>query len=353
MADTNRRSAKPTTSRSPAGKPTRPAPAKTRSSIVEPVATTTRRVVRRDATGVAKPDAPDVVRDLRVKDLSADVSGQMREVAPTFGAVLSAIGMSVASSQAALDSGAIDTVKELVGTKVTVVTDVIQHLDDDGVPDPDKTDYISSEQSVLSYFMPPIHEWKSVTVSMDLSVGAFSETDGVQFTATQSTTGHDRALLWGFLPVTMPYTTTRSTTQTASATTQQDLSWSQGEVRLDATLGPRQTASLPAPAQVSIGPTMSTSQGPVKEVRVPQSNSVNRSIDITVTLRGVAGNPLANKSIEIDGGGLRTSSTGDTDTKGVTTITVTRNVANSGTGPVRVPVTLRYNQVVQTATVSI
>ena len=353
MAETNRRATKTPGTRAPAPRrATRATPAKTRTAPVRPTETKASRVATRDTTAIVAGGSRDLGTG-GTRDLAADVSGQLRDVAPTFGQVLSAIGQSVAASQAALDSGAIDTVKELVGTKISVVTDVIQYLDDDGQPQTDKTDFISSDQSVLSYFMPPIHEWKSVSVSMDLSVGAFSESDGVQFTSKQSATGHDRVLLWGFIPITSSYRTTHTTTQSVSSQTTQDLSWSQGEVRLDATLGPRQTASLPAPAQVTIGPTMSASQGPVKEVRVPQSNSVNRSVDLTVTLRGVAGNPLATKSLEVDGGGLRTSSTGATDTKGVTTITVTRNVANTGVGPVRVPVILRYNQVIQTITVTI
>jgi hypothetical protein len=353
MADTNRRAAKTSATRpSTTRRTTRATPAKTRKAPVRPTETKASRVAPRDTTAVVAAGSRDLGNG-GSRDLAADVSGQLRDVAPTFGQVLAAIGQSVAASQAALDSGAIDTVKELVGTKISVVTDVIQYLDDDGQPETDKTDFISSDQSVLSYFMPPIHEWKSVNVSMDLSVGAFSESDGVQFTSKQSTTGQDRFLLWGFLSITSPYRTTHTTTQSVSRQSTQDMSWSQGEVRLDATLGPRQTASLPAPAQVTIGPTMSVSQGPVKEVRVPQSNSVNRSIDVTVTLRGVAGNPIAGKTIEVDGGGLRTSSSGDTSTKGVTTLTVTRNVANSGVGPARVPVILRYNQVVQTVTVTI
>src|SRR6476660_5354563 len=44
--------------------------------------------------------------------LAADVSGQLRTVAPTFGQVLKSIGTGVANSQKALDHGVIQTVKD-------------------------------------------------------------------------------------------------------------------------------------------------------------------------------------------------------------------------------------------------
>ena len=98
------------------------------------------------------------------------MSGQIRAVAPTFGQVLSSVGTGIADSQTALDKGVIDTVNTLAGKKITVVTDVIQHLNDDGEPVPADTELISTDLSVLSFFMPTIHEWKRVAVSMDLSV---------------------------------------------------------------------------------------------------------------------------------------------------------------------------------------
>src|SRR6476661_8717121 len=134
--------------------------------------------------------------------LAADVSGQLRTVAPTFGQVLKSIGTGVANSQKALDAGVIDTVRDLADTEITVVTDVIQHLNDDGEPDPAQTQLVSTDLSVLNFFMPTIHEWKRVAVSMDLSVGAFNEKDGVSFHAEQSGFGTGMAgLFWGFIGV--------------------------------------------------------------------------------------------------------------------------------------------------------
>jgi hypothetical protein len=57
--------------------------------------------------------------------LGADVSGQLKAVAPTFGSVLSSIGIGVADSQTALDKGSpVDFVvsvrKGIVGESTTV-----------------------------------------------------------------------------------------------------------------------------------------------------------------------------------------------------------------------------------------
>src|SRR5262249_16085384 len=70
---------------------------------------------------------------------AVDVAGQLADSAPTFGNLLRSIGDGVASSQSALDKGVIDTVKTLNDAKITLVTDVIEQLDDDGLPDPSQT----------------------------------------------------------------------------------------------------------------------------------------------------------------------------------------------------------------------
>jgi hypothetical protein len=290
--------------------------------------------------------------------LAADVSGQLRSVAPTFGAVLSSIGIGVADSQTALDKGVIDTVNELSDTNITVVTDVIQHLDDDGLPDTSLTELVSTDLSVLNFFMPTIHEWKRVAISMDLSVGAFSESDGVQFNAEQQGGGVGGVgLFWGFLG--LSETTSYDNTQSASRTHQQEASWSAGEVRLDATLGPRTTGKLPVASQVSVGPQIVFSQGATKEVAVAGAG-VNRSVDLVVTVLKAAGDPNPTKPITVSAPGLRTafSSTAPftgsiTNADGQVMVTVTRNVPNVGAGAINAPVVVRLGSFSQSYSLTI
>ena len=218
---------------------------------------------------------------------AADVSGQLKAVAPTFGDVLKSIGIGVADSQAALDQGVISTVNELADTNITVVTDVIQHLDDDGLPVAADTELVSTDLSVLNFFMPTVHEWKRVALSMDLSCGAFNESDGLSFNAKQSGGGVGGAgLFWGFLGVNYEYGFDNQ--QNGTRSHEQEASWSSGEVRIDAILGPRQTGKLPVPSQVAIGPQIVFSQGPVKETAVAGAG-INRSVDVVVSVRKAGG----------------------------------------------------------------
>jgi hypothetical protein len=290
--------------------------------------------------------------------LAADVSGQLQAVAPTFGSVLSSIGIGVADSQTALDKGVIDTVNELADTKITVVTDVIQHLDDDGLPDTSLTELVSTDLSVLNFFMPTIHEWKRVAISMDLSVGAFSESDGVQFNAQQQGGGVGGAgLFWGFLGVNEE--SGYDNTQMGSRSHQQEASWSAGEVRLDATLGPRTTGKLPVASQVSVGPQIVFSQGATKEVAVAGAG-VNRSVDLVITVLKAAGDPNPTKPVTVSAGGLRTafSSTAPftgniTNADGQILLTVTRNVPNAGSGAINATVIARLGAFSQSYTLTI
>ena len=290
--------------------------------------------------------------------LAADVSGQLKAVAPTFGSVLSSIGIGVADSQRALDKGVIDPVNDLSGTNITVVTDVIQHLDDDGLPDTSLTELVSTDLSVLNFFMPTIHEWKRVAISMDLSVGAFSESDGVQFNAKQSVSGGGGVgLFWGFVGIETAYSSSAS--QSATRAHEQESSWSAGEVRLDAVLGPRTTGKLPVASQVSVGPQIVVSQGATKEVAVA-GHGVNRSVDLVITVLKAAGDPNPTKPITISADGLRTafSSTAPftgsiTNADGQVQVTVTRNVANAGTGAINATVTARLGSFSQSYALTI
>src|SRR5262249_44876753 len=151
------------------------------------------------------------------------------------------VGSGVAISQTALDKSVIDTVNKLNGTNITVLTDVIEVLGDDGLPDAAHTQLVTQDVSVLNYFTPTFHEWKNVSIAMDLEVGAFSQTDGVTFSASQeresfATTG----LFWGFLGWTSTEDVT--TDQDASSIRDHEARWQRGQVRVDAMLGPRRTS---------------------------------------------------------------------------------------------------------------
>lgn len=339
-----------------------PAPAVTTTVSVNPPSTAATGVVPASthaAPVAAAPLAAGLPAGLGPAALTpADVSGQLAAVAPTFGQVLGSVGQGVADSQTALDQGVIDTVTDLADTKITVVTDVIQHLNDDGEPDPSQTQLVSADLSVLNFFTPTIHEWKRVAISMDLSVGAFSETDGLTFNAEQQGGGVGGVgLFWGFLGLGYDYD--YDNTQTFQQTHQQESSWSAGEVRIDAILAPRQTGKFPIPSQVSVGPQIVFSQGAVKETAVA-GGGVNRSVDVLITVLKAAGDPNPNKALTVDAGPLRTSFSttapftgSQTNADGNVEVTLIRNVPNSGTGAVKVPVLVRLGELSQGFTLTI
>jgi len=279
--------------------------------------------------------------------LSADVSGQLQAVAPTFGQVLGSIGQGVADSQTALDKGVTDTVATLANTNITVVTDVIQHLGDDGLPDVSQTELISQDLSALNFFMPTVHEWKRVILSMDLSVGAFDNEQGVSFSAEQSGGGIGGVgLFWGFVGINE--TTSFDNNQFFNSTSQQEASWSQGQVRLDATLGPRTTGKLPVPETVTVGPQITMAQGTVHDTTV--GNAAKRTIDVLITVLKRDGSANPNVPLTLDSGALLPSFSTTSPFTGSTTnadgqvkVTLTRSLPALGAPAGKTLLTVRMN----------
>jgi len=238
----------------------------------------------------------------RLLGLAADASGQLESVAPTFGNVLASVGLGVANSQAALDRGVIDTVRQLSDTKITVVTEVVEQLDDDGLPDADATQLVTKELSVLNFVTPTVHEWKHVALSMDLSVGAMDDETGVSYQVKQKSTSMGSAgLFFGFVGV--GYMTTSETYRSMMSNSHREAQWSSGVIQLDATMGPRRTGKFPVPASVSIGPQLFVSQGSVVETKVG-GVVTERAIDVLINVRKASGAANPSKVIELDAGGL-------------------------------------------------
>jgi len=261
----------------------------------------------------------------------ADVSEEFAALAPTFGDVLLSIGTGVADSQTALDEGLVETAKVLSDTKITVVTDVIQSLDDDGLPVVENTQLVTNEVSLINYVTPTVHEWSHVALSMDLTVGAMNNERGVQFRQKQkSESSSGSGLFWGFVGWFGMSSSERKSSYNMNQQTEAD--WAQGQVRVDAQLRPRDIGQFPTPAEVTIGPQIYFSLGSVTE---GSSGGVvtTRSVDVILTVRKANGdeNPLVN--ITVDSGPLRQSFSTDDGFTGSTTnsdgqckVTLTRDI---------------------------
>lgn len=281
--------------------------------------------------------------------LGADVSGQLETLAPTFGDILSSVGIGVANSQAALDHGVIDTVNALSNTKITVITEVVEQLDDDGLPDVAQTQLVSQDLSVLNFVTPTVHEWKHVSLSMDMNVGAMDDETGVTYSVKEHSSGVGSVgLFFGF--VGLGYMSSSDSFRSMQQSSHREAQWANGTVQLDAILAPRRTTKFPVPASVQIGPQMFVSQGSVAEQK---TNNVvtSRTIDALINVRKASGAANPQKPLELDAAGLLPSFASGGGFNGSTTnpdgqckVTLKRTLTPGFTAPVKRTCTVRLGQ---------
>lgn len=294
--------------------------------------------------------------------LGADASESLASAAPTFGSLLESVGMAVATSQSALDNALVTNVNALSNTNITVVTDVIIRLDDDGMPmtpNPAR-DLVKTEVSVLNYFMPTVHEWRRVAVSMDLTVGAFSSQDGMTFERKQySGSVGGAGLFWGFLG--WFDMSTSEAEQSGHSLTQRETNFAQGEVRMDAHLAPRRSQGFKAPLNATKGPQLVISQVGSRDIKDSDDRIIARETDVIVHVLTAAGADNAGRSVTVESNGLQVSyaDTGGytgstTNTQGRIKVTLRRGIA----GPLfaasrRFPVTAALGQVRRTMNITL
>jgi hypothetical protein len=282
-----------------------------------------------------------------------DITQLMSESAPTFANVLKSIGNGVAASQTALDKSVIEAVKELNKTKITVATDVVLNLNEDGLPVVTENDLVTQKVSLLNYVSPTVHEWKHVALSMDLSMAAMNEQSGLVFEQRQSSSGWtSTGLFWGFIG--WSTRDDRNSSSTYSAQTTREVEWQRGQVRMDAMLGPRRTTKFPAPAQVTSGPRMFVSPGTAREEET--DTGYRRTIELLVKIVKTDGTDNINMGpIEVTAGMLQCSqplapgeSAGETNTKGEAKYVLTRIVPEGFAAMYRHRVTVKWHDIVRT-----
>jgi hypothetical protein len=286
-------------------------------------------------------------------DVATTVAGKLDAIAPTFGEILKSIGTGVAKAQQALDDSVRDTVKKLSETKIDVVTDVIQRVDDDtGLPlEPVADDLIKQKLSVLNFITPSVHEWKYVALSMDMSVGGFDSKTGMSFTsASFNTSRSSSGLFFGFVGV--GTTTASASFNSVISNIEREMEWASGRVQLDAMLGPRRTTKFPVPASVEVGPQIFSSQGRTTDVKVGAgANAVltERNVEVTVTVLKTSGEPNSGKNPSIDAPGLLREAVagGTTDASGKVKYRLRRFYNNGAQAFGTFPITVRLGGIVR------
>ena len=258
-----------------------------------------------------------------------DVAKKLGDNAGIFGNVLASVGIAVAESQKALDDGVIAGIKKLNDTRIRVVTQVVQELNEDGVPDASKTKLITNELSALNFFTPAFHHFEQVELSMDLTVGEFHAEQGLKFHNEQQSSSFAGGGSWGFGG--WFNASHSSSQQNLEINRSQDVAWSSGQVHVSALLTERPTGTFPAPATVEIGPQLYITQGPISEQKTGEVVT-GRSVDVVIQVRKRDGSPMQNGvNISVEAGALLPSFTNGsaTDDQGKVKVKLTRNLPGS------------------------
>lgn len=295
-------------------------------------------------------DALPIGGDVRLADTATDVAGQLNAIAPTFGEVLKSVGAGLADAQRELDKGVIDTVNKLASTKIDVVTDVIQRIDDaTGLPlEPVEADLIKQNLSVLNFVTPTVHEFKYMALSMDLAVGKMDEKTGMSFTSFKSSVSASSSGLF-FGTVGVGTVSANASFQTVNTQTEREVAWASGRVQMDSLLAPRRTGKLPVPAAVSLGPQIFVTQGRTADVTQgvgTQAAVVERNVEVTVTTLTAAGAANAAANVSIEAPGLLREQT-QPNTEGKTKFRLRRFFTNGAAGFATFPVKVRLGQIVK------
>jgi len=293
-----------------------------------------------------------------IRALDADVSGQISEAAPTFGNLLSSVGNSVAISQELLDKSIVETVNALSATTIDVITEVVLQLDDDGMPmTPTSDDLKTSKVSVINYFWPTVHEWKKVALSMDLSVSSFHSEHGMTFYKKQrSSETHAVGLFWGFVGWLDTDDQTKTNYSSRSSTYDQD--WANGQIRMDAQLGPRRTTKFPTPTQVSVGPQVFITPGAITEKKTGQVIT-ERTSDLYIKVLKADGANNPQKQITVTAGSFMVEPVdtdgyvaGETNNDGEAKFTITRlTPGNSALYTAKATVTVKFGDIEKTTVI--
>lgn len=227
---------------------------------------------------------------------AADATDKLEKGAQAFGEVILAIGNAVVVSQAALDDAAIETAKQLSETKLKVTVAIRQPLNDDG--DLAGAPQIDAQTvSLSSYILPTLHQWQHVAVSMDLTVSEIDATSGLK--VKSGSAGATVSAGIGFFSASGEFNYS-----SLNAESRLRSEFSNGAVRLDALLGPRDEFRFPEVADFALGPQILVTQAATEGKEVPATGTADRvppfrRLTLTVKLYSREGDELTDKSVDL------------------------------------------------------
>lgn len=338
-----------------AKKPSKTTTATQRFAVPPGIAGATAVALPAGAASAGALDLP-VGGNAALADTATDVANQLGALAPTFGEILKSVGTGLANAQRALDKSVIDTVNKLASTKIDVVTDVIQRIDDaTGMPiEPTDDDLITQKLSVLNFVTPTVHEFKYMALSMDMSISKLDQKTGMSFTsASLNTSRNQSGLHFGFVGV--GTTSVNADFKSVRANTEREMQWASGRVQMDALLAPRRTTKFPVPAEITIGPQIFLAQGKTTDVKQGAGANaplVERNVEVTITTLTASGAVNAAANVTIEAPGLLRENT-QPNTLGKTKFRLRRFFTNGGQGFSTFQVKVKLGQIVKTFSVDL
>lgn len=280
----------------------------------------------------------------------SEITDELEKGGPAFGTFVGAVGTSVADAQAKLDKTFIETAQALSQQKVKVVSVFEQVIDDDGKLTDGKIH--ESELPLVNFITPTAYKWSRVFLQADMQVAEFSAQTGmrIQGHSTSFNIGARASygLFSGFGASGSTAFSTSNYGQEVTATAQTDSA--AGQLHMEATLEPRDDIRPPQPFILQKGPTLKLLIDKIEDITGPVPSGggaapvIGRKATIRAELKKQNGDPNTGKSIDtmLSESGLAVVSSGNTDTKGVTTLTIERrNPANDGTPGAPVAFVLR------------
>jgi hypothetical protein len=232
--------------------------------------------------------------------LAADATDELARGGQAFGDVLKAIGHAVVVSQAALDDAAIESAKMLSQTKLKVTVAVRQELDDSGdIPDGVGPELDERTLSLSNFILPTLHQWQHVAVSMDLTVGEIDATSGLKVKTGGVSVGASVGAGGFSAAGEFNYSSLNAESRFRS-------DFSEGSVRFDALLGPREEFRFPEIADFAIGPQILVTQEASVVPKVPANPPTvlkeipaSRKVTLTVKMQKQTGEALTGKQVDV------------------------------------------------------
>jgi hypothetical protein len=254
---------------------------------------------------------------------AANVSDELARSGMSFGKLVELTGNAVAETQSKLNATGAAMASALATTQVDVIAVQESIYDDDGTLDQSRT--YTRKLPLVNFIDPVFYEWSAVRLQGEFYASEF--VSGTQTSSSSAAGTSSRANVGFGIILGAGYTFYGSSRSSSQATVTASSDRSFGHVRASALLQPRRDIGVPAPRQVTRGPSLSIVAGAIADV-MTGGKLVARTMSALLELHRQDGTAITGKaiSIETDGAPWSFSTPGaeTTDASGRVAITLKR-----------------------------